>query len=626
VIRKRGLTAIASAIVAGLLLVAASAAGSTVPRTARLAATATPAGVDLGAPASPAFAPVQRSFINEQLGLSPELTPSNAPAATIAKQFACVNGRQTDDPLSPPCDTSATTQNAGATYQGVTDKEIRVAIAAFGNWTFTCGGVDDACSRPDTATPSDAWVDLDKPQPSNLMFARAMKDYGDYFNSRFQTHGRRVHLFLYFMNGPDTWGEEGSYVQGKRLIDALHPFAVILESPPFSDYLAAYFARHGVAAFADLWSPPRQAEFYAQYPNRLWGQWPTIEQAADDFASYVCRKVLPNPVSISGQGDNGKPRKIGLIYGLYHDTLYSWQTAIEVQKRIKACGGDIADVGEFPNGNGCFTWDLRHTPAAEASVIARFKAEGITTVLWPSCIGTYIAEAAKAADFRPEWIALGDYEFDANGPVSASGLSPLFDGHAIMVTPATVEPPLHAKRCYTSLHSVDPRIPEYDAFWACRNYGSFRQLFTAIQRAGASLGPASMGRGLQSLPPVASDDPLVPVCSYAANDTACVKDAMAMYWDASAPTQYNGASSTGCWRVIEGGKRYLPGTWPAGNVDAQERAGDGCNDHDNDFVLGFVDVFLKYGAIYYPTPYPFPHGPDRGHVTSGIPGLPETLS
>src|SRR5262249_11489388 len=152
--------------------------------------TATPTGLDLAADQSQPLARVQSQFINAQLGFGPSALGGGATTESVEKHFACVNGHQTDDPLSPPCDT-AVASNAGATYQGVTSEEIRIAVVAFGNNEFACGLADDPCSRPVMPTPSESWVDLDK-APNNLMFARAMRDYVTYFNQRFQTYGRRV--------------------------------------------------------------------------------------------------------------------------------------------------------------------------------------------------------------------------------------------------------------------------------------------------------------------------------------------------------------------------------------------------------------------------------------------------
>ena len=43
--------------------------------------------------------------------------------------------------------------------------------------------------------------------------------------------------------------------------------------------------------------------------------------------------------------------------------------------------------------------------------------------------------------------------------------------------------------------------------------------------------------------------------------------------------QSSDRATLGCWTLIEGGRRYLPGTWPEGNIDAQLTPTTRCNSH-----------------------------------------------
>lgn len=617
---SQGLRAIgASGIVLGLLVLSV-ALGSRVPSRAHLRDLTVASGVDFGPAPTQQLTGASTEFIESQLGVAPKaLTASDASPVNAAptKSFQCVNGHQTADPLSPPCNTSLETSNAGATYQGVTSDEIRIVVVAYGNYTYPCGKTDAPCPAKPRDAPYNQLFDMDQPQPDTLMFARATKDYATYFNSRFQTFGRHVHLYLYFFNPDSYYQKEASKNIAQTVVDETHPFAVILQTPQYSNYLAEELARRGVPTFTDLWLPSESESYYEQYPGRLIGYWPTIERSADLYASYVCQKVAPNPVVMSGNpGDNGRPRKFGLIYGTFHNYPVPKQYADAVAKRLRACGVDF-EQGSFA-ASGCASADLTHTPTADALVLSRFKAQGVTTILWPTCISATIAVAAEALGYLPEWVLLGDYSFEANGPISAGGLSVLFDGHSVVVTPATREVPLHQKRCYKSLVEVDPAVGDYDAFWMCRSYERFRQLFSAIQLAGPSLGPASMHRGLLSAPTSASPDPLTPACDYAAGKGACVVDAMVMYWDNHKGTAYNQSPTflsalllnpqpqkQGCWRVLDNGARTLPGQWSKGNVFDTRSADDPCNDNDNDVQLITT--------------------PGRYTVTAGIPLLPDGL-
>jgi len=52
---------------------------------------------------------------------------------------------------------------------------------------------------------------------------------------------------------------------------------------------------------------------------------------------------------------------------------------------------------------------------------------------------------------------------------------------------------------------------------------------------------------------------------------------MAQWWDPAGRAP--GREEAGCWRLMQEGKRYLAGTWPGGDVEAQrgDASTDPCN-------------------------------------------------
>ena len=42
------------------------------------------------------------------------------------------------------------------------------------------------------------------------------------------------------------------------------------------------------------------SSFFSTYPKLIWGYLPSIEVQARQYSSYVCSKVIPNPVTFSG--------------------------------------------------------------------------------------------------------------------------------------------------------------------------------------------------------------------------------------------------------------------------------------------------------------------------------------
>ena len=56
-----------------------------------------------------------------------------------------------------------------------------------------------------------------------------------------------------------------------------------------------------------------------------------------------------------------------------------------------------------------------------------------------------------------------------------------------------------------------------------------------------------------------------------------------MWWDSNGRAP--GSQQAGCWRMVEGGKRYLTATWPPGDVMAQRTPNDPCNNYGAGFLI-----------------------------------------
>jgi hypothetical protein len=141
--------------------------------------------------------------------------------------------------------------------------------------------------------------------------------------------------------------------------------------------------------------------------------------------------------------------------------------------------------------------------------------------------------------------------------------------HAWVVTNVTYFSTQGEEPCFQAYRSADPNENATTiSWWACGLfYSSLRQLFTAIQVAGPRLGPDAIDRGFHAIPRVASTNPRIPACFYDPGDYTCVKDAVAEWWN----------STSSCWMMTDGGRRYLRDEWPAGDVLSQQGPRDFCN-------------------------------------------------
>lgn len=501
----------------------------------------------------------------------PDVGPSGR-AIKVAGTKRCVGDppRQTEDPASPPCVAIFDGDNGGATYPGVTGEEVRVLI-------YGAGGFTRPTSRGSESGPTNECFDLGiPPEGEEDVLVRLHRAFQRYFNERYQTYDR----FVRFVHCYD--GSTQRTVEGRRAAAAEHiaqwkPFAVVNmvggQGGQSTGEYSNVMLRRGVLNFtADMFQP---ASVFRKFPGMSWGYMPSMEQYADIYGSFICRKVVGHPVSFSGNADDqGSPRKLGLLYT--DDDGYPELQAVArvVRERVTACGGEFVAEGRYP---------FPYEPAPQESRViaaqtnmAAFQDAGVTTVIWPGGWDFDTTKAAATIGYRPEWVVGGDDQIEGYDMGQFHDQS-VWD-HAWVVTNQTLEGNFEDSLCYQALREAEPDFPRQDAEYACplgKPYQSLRMLFTGIQVAGPRLHPKSIDKGYHAIPAVRSDDPRVPACFFNPADYTCVKDAQAMWWDSEGTSRNN---RRGCWKMAQGGRRYLAGTWPEGDVlSMQDRASDICN-------------------------------------------------
>jgi len=474
--------------------------------------------------------------------------------------------RQTEDPSSPPCVAFFDGDNFGATYQGVSGDEIRLLVYIDSRVAETGG------SRGQEERPESTIIDLFEPpkagEPEHVQ-VDAYRAWQRYFNDRYQTYGRAVHFFLHF--GSSSTSPEARRADASEGFAQVKPFAVLTDALGNElDYVEA-MARRGVLNFGSFNS--KEEKFFSRFPKVVWGYKPSIELAAKTFSSYVCSKAVRNPVALSGNpGENGKPRKFGMLHTTDENYPGLIRLAELVQQQVGACGGEITRFATFEKC--CLAMNNNDAGDGAATNMSEFKQSGVTTILWPGGIEGHHGRAAAAQDYYPEWLVLGDGTLDTNHPVRLSANTKAFDGRAITVSAEPFEPGIEQQLCYQALREAGALRPRSDMHWMCEPYRNLTQVFTGIQVAGPRLGPTSVDKGYHAIPPVRSADPQVPACFYNTGDYTCVKDTQALIWDAEGAAP--GDNRPGCWRAIQAGKRYLTGEHPEGNINVNITGSEPC--------------------------------------------------
>ena len=484
--------------------------------------------------------------------------------------------KQTADPLAPPCVAYFDGDNGGATYPGVTKDEIRVVVYADGGYYST------GTSKGAEQQPTSGLIDMDKPaEGEEHIETRAVRALARFFDDRYQTYNRHVHVWMYWTVGNPT--AERLRSDAVDIYTKLRPFAVLpvtdVDPSPMVDPLA----RRGVMVIGS--STGRPASFYQKYPGLLWGYLPSIEKQAEVFASWVCKKVVGRPVSFSGNADQvGKPRVLGLMYTT--DPRYPGLTAFghEVERLVEACGGRFREKRATPFAG--LTVQADQSDDYPVENMSAFVAAGVTTVIWAQGYETRQSQAAANLNYRPEWFTAGDGQLEGWQPNQYQEQSVW--RYAWTVSTVVMEGPAEETPCAQAIIEADPEFLEEDAAWVCNFYSyyiDYRQLFTGIQVAGPKLSPASMDKGYHAIPKVESSSPAVPACYYDPGDYTCVKDALAMWWDPDSTVP--DGERPGCYRAVLGGRRFIGPSPPPGDPTAQKNsADDPCNTYVGGVSIG----------------------------------------
>ncbi len=506
-------------------------------------------------------------------GGSGELGPAGRAVKTPSTK-RCVGSppRQTEDPLSPPCVASYTGDNGGATYAGVTKEEVRIIY-------FTVGGTcRSPTSRGRECAPRDTYVDLGKPPvETEDVISRGIRDLQTYFNDRFQTYGRFVHFWVYYMPGPSMTPEQqrAKAIEGINLIK---PFAAVHGYLGNADYFMT-MARRGVLVFQS--TLPISLSHFRRYPKLIWNYLPAVELHARTFASMLCRQVVGRPAAFSGNsGENGKPRRLGYLRA---DDGPGWGAEYHhfqnlVKAQVEGCGGVFVAEGSHPY-TGRINQDSAAAQQQVEQNIATFRSKQVTTIIWP--LGLDLGretETAARQGYLPEWILAGDTIMDGYD-VGQLQDQRAMHGHVWLQTVLARAPAFNQDLCYLAMSEANPGKPEEDARQAClqvKPYEALRQLFIGIQVAGPKLNPANLDKGFHAIPPGPSDSPLVPACYYEPGDYTCIKDGTAMYWDTNGRAP--GSNAPGCWRMPDEGKRYTADAWPDAELSSRANPSrDPCN-------------------------------------------------
>jgi len=452
----------------------------------------------------------------------------------------CKDGKQVGGlRTAPPCKPAFAGNNGGATYQGVTDKEIKIVYFS----SEPNEQVDAILATQGLAVPEDQHMD-------------AVNQFVKFINENYELYGRRIVIKRIVGDCPTTPPDYDKCIAAAQQVVKEKPFAVVWWT---SLYATVYdvWSRAGIVSFG---GSSFDNAFYNRSRPFRYDVGMDGTKAADQVAEYYCKKLAGKPADHAGSvihptiGGRNTKRHLGIIVPEIEANVL---TAQRVQSKVDACnGGDPKPILRTYESN-----IETATTQTQATVSALISGKVTTVVCMCDPIApVFLTSGMTSNSYFPEFMlpGLGLLDYDllgrlydpqqmahAFGPSNLPVLTSLDETDQARVWRATGRPghPCGDNGC---------GLP-----WAYLNW-----LGIALQMAGPTLNPLTIERGLlQDLPDLYGGVETSYV-SFGPNDYTGNEDAKEVFWDPGARSRVDGKS--GAYVPLNGGKRYRPGQWSAG--------------------------------------------------------------
>jgi hypothetical protein len=433
----------------------------------------------------------------------------------------------------PPCvkPWPAGANNGGATYQGVTATTIRVVIYNEGT-----NGV---------------------PFVSNSSTLTGMEKAAESYEHFYQMWGRKVQYVIVDGTGNDEVSERADALT----IASLKPFAVV---GAIGNTLIEDLAQRKIITIVLGVSPPHS--LISDLAPYVWS--PTQMDAGAielNAAQYVGKRLLNQPARWAGEAAyQHETRKFALV------EPEDWDVNI-FKNEFSKYGGRLTDVTSYDDSFA----DISSQAEQATVIVARLKSMGVTSVIVATDLyfTAALTQAAAEQHWFPEWIMTGYGLQDATNYAQTFNQAEWAHAFGIGLLQVPVgtqgakngEPPYPYQQLYAwywgNLNDVSEALQD-----------STVPLFNGIDTAGPDLNPDTFRDGLFSIPPVGgtATGGISPQYSFGKGqfpwaNYAGYTDFTELYWDPTAQAAVGSTKvSVGQYQYLNGGKRYVFGSWPSG--------------------------------------------------------------
>ena len=438
-----------------------------------------------------------------------------------------------DSGYSPPC-YEFTGDNGGVTSPGVTADKVTVTYRM----------------TPDNnllkILADFLQVPFDEPPERMVETAEGLVEY---FNANYQFYGRQLELKR--LDGSGSVVAEftggGQEAAGADAIKATEvgAFADVTGiTQPYSEALT----RQKVI---NVGAPYMSREWFAKQRPYAWSNFPDCSTSSEVASEVGVKSVIGRPAEFAGGDLTGRTRTLGIVVP---DNLEYQQCRDSAVKYIEDAGLEVAFTANY-------VLDLARISTQADSIISQLKDKGVTSVAC-GCDPLMIAALARKAeevDYQPEWliIGVGFIDLDLVGQMIAKQ-APEQWSRAFGGSPWGAQQSVTDSDGYRAFKSVRP--DDEPSLLTDIIYYQLLQIVIGVQMAGPELTPQTFESGMFAYPegtgPAGTWD-------FSPERYTGVVDARLLWWDADAPSPFNGEPGT----YIDTGTRYRIGEFPEGEME-----------------------------------------------------------
>ncbi len=442
--------------------------------------------------------------------------------------------------LAAPCVPEGPADNGGATSPGVTADTIKIGYFS---------------AKPDPLFESALKAAGAYDAPADT--SKAYQDYVGIYKNLYELYGRKIELVK--IQGTGTSTDEVAAKADADQAAAKGVFAVMGGPAQTRSFEAELARKHILCLAACVTASP--APIVAREAPYSWGTGPTPEQGGLMVTELIKNQLLGKNAVYGGDDVKSKPRTFALLSYDTPDGKYkaSWD---QFYKDLQAIGAPVV-------GHVSYFLNFSSLPADATTIANKLKATGATTIVFtgdPIFPATLTKDMTQQGYF-PEWVMGGTVLADTNVFARTFDQEQWKHAFGLQLIPAKL--PKTSQDAYT-LHEwwYGTKPPTENNFAIVD--GEVRLLMGGLQGAGAKLTPDTFSEGLRHGPP---QDPGPSSIGYVVTygdhgfwpgtDFGGLDNAGVLYWDPTADgPDETGNIGKGLYRLMDGGRRYLPGHWP----------------------------------------------------------------